>query len=95
MLYPVHIFRRYLFPEKLGEFDDVEVVMSVHSSLMAPVLAPGQVLSGFMLQKVFKDKAVYFKPMRRILDMDPSFEPSLKKTKYNSEVCNKSLYNLL
>ena len=50
MLSPVHIFGRNgmnklsFFPEELGEFDDVEVVMSVHSSLMAPVLAFGHVL---------------------------------------------------
>ena len=30
--------------------------MSVHCHLMAPFLAPGQTLSGFLLQKVFKDK---------------------------------------
>ena len=75
-------FLKSLFPSKLGAFDDVEVVMSVHSRLMAPVLVPGQTLSGFLLQKVFKDKPVYVRPIREILAMDPSF----KKAKYDSEV---------
>ena len=75
-------FLRSLFPSKLEAFDDIEVVMSVHCRLMAPVLAPGQTLSGFMLQKVFKDKPVYIRPMREILPMEPSF----KKAKHGSEV---------
>ena len=75
-------FLKSLFPSKLGAFDDVEVVMSVHSRLMAPILAPGQALSGFLLQKVFKDKPVYVRPMREILPMEPSF----KREKHDSEV---------
>ena len=75
-------FFKSLFPS-LGEFDDdVEVLMSVHSRLMAPVLAPGQVLTGFMVQKVFKDKPIYIRPSRHILDMEPLF----KKAKLDSEV---------
>ena len=35
-------FLKSLFPSKLGAFDDVEVVMSVHCRLMPPILAPGQ-----------------------------------------------------
>lgn len=44
----VHSCFRSVFPEKLGKLDDIEVVMSVHSSLMASVLAPGQVFSGLV-----------------------------------------------
>ena len=61
-------FLKGLFPLKLGEFDDVEVLMPVHSKLLPPHLAPGQQLSGFMLQKVFKDKPVYIRPSRQILE---------------------------
>ena len=75
-------FLKSLFPSKLGAFDDVEVVMSVHCRLLPPILAPGQALSGFLLQKVFKDKPVYVRPMREILPMQPSF----KKAKHDSEV---------
>ena len=78
----LHDFLKSLFPTRLGDFDDIEVLMPVHSRLMAPVLAPGQVLSGFLLHKVFKDKPVYIRPMRTILDMEPSF----KKAKHDSEV---------
>ena len=46
----LHDFIKSLFPTRLGDFDDIEVLMPVHSRLMAPVLAPGQVLSGFLLQ---------------------------------------------
>jgi len=75
-------FLKVLFPSKLGAFDDVEIVMSVHSRLMAPILAPAQALSSFLLQKVFKDKPVYVRPMCEILPLGPSF----KKAKHDSEV---------
>lgn len=70
----LHDFLKSLFPSKLEAFDDFELVMSVHSRLMAPVLAPGQALSGFLLQKVFKDKPVYIRPMRDILPIEPLFK---------------------
>ena len=38
-------FLKSLFPSKMGAFDDVEVVMSVHSRLLAPILTPSQALS--------------------------------------------------
>ena len=78
----LHDFLKSLFPARLGDFDDIEVLMPVHSRLMAPVLAPGQVWSGFLLHKVFKDKPVYIRPMRTILEMEPLF----KKAKHDSEV---------
>ena len=78
----LHDFLKSLFPTRLGDFDDIEVLMRVHSRLMAPVLAPGQVWSGFLLHKVFKDKPVYIRPMRTILEMAPLF----KKAKHDSEV---------
>ena len=57
----------------------LKVLMPVHSRLMAPVLAPGQVLSGFLLHKVFKDKPVYIRPIRTTLDMEPSFSQFERK----------------
>lgn len=51
-------------------------------SLNGSCLAPGQTFSGFMLQKVFKDKPVYIWPMREILPMEPSF----RKAKRGNEV---------
>lgn len=62
--------------------DNVLVVMLVHCHLMAPFLAPGQTLSGFLLQKVFKDKPICVRPVREILPMEPLF----KKAKDASEV---------
>ena len=66
-------FLKLLFPSKLGAFDDVEVVMLVHCHLMPPILAPGQALSGFLLQKVFKDNTIYIRPMREILPMEQDY----------------------
>lgn len=56
--------------------------MSVHCHLMAPFLASGQTLSGFLLQKVFEDKPICVRPVREILPMEPLF----KKAKDASEV---------
>lgn len=52
-------FLKSLFPSKLEAFDDVEVFDVGSLSLNGSCLAPGQTFSGFMLQKVFKDKPVY------------------------------------
>ena len=74
-------FLESLFPSKLGAIDNVEVMVSVHCHLMPPILAPGQALSGFLLQKVSKEEPVYVRPMREILPMEPSFT----KPKHDTE----------
>ena len=50
---PLCDFLKSLFPSKLGEFDDIEILMPVHSKLLPPNLPPGQQLSAFLLQKIF------------------------------------------
>ncbi|XP_020895639.1 uncharacterized protein LOC110234590, partial [Exaiptasia diaphana] len=63
-------YLKSLFPSKLGEFDEITILMPVHSKLLEPNLPPGQQLSGFMIQKVFKDRPVYIRPHKRILTLD-------------------------
>jgi hypothetical protein len=83
-------FIKGLFPSKLKDSDHIEILMSVHFKLIAPTLAPGQSLPGFVLQKIFKDKPVYVRPSRQILDMcasneEPDLEPSAKREKLDDE----------
>jgi len=78
-------YLKTLYPTKLGEFDDIQLLMTVHSKLLPPNLAPGQQLSGFMLQKIFKDRPIYIRPSKHILDL----LPPTKKRKCEYEVNDK------
>ena len=75
-------FIKGLFPSKLTSSDYIKILLSVHFKLIVPTLAPGQSLSGFVLQKIFKDKPVYIRPSRQILDLsfsnEDTMEPSAK-----------------
>lgn len=42
-------------------------MISVNTKLVEPVLAPGQVLSGFVLRKMISAKPVYIRPSMEIL----------------------------
>ena len=75
-----------LFPSKLIDSDHFEILMSVHYKLIAPTLAPGQSLWGFVLQKIFKDKPVYIRPSRQILDMSPSNEDTMETSAKREEL---------
>ena len=62
---------REAFDEKIPPLVDLEVVMSVHNSLIKPSLAPGQAgIDGVILHRLFKAKPVYVKPSRELL-LDP------------------------
>ena len=50
------------FDGKLPQNADIELLTSVHSSLVAPSLAPGQLLDGVMLHRIFKQKPEYACP---------------------------------
>ena len=77
-------FLKQLFPSKLMDSDVVEILLSVHFKLLPPTLAPGQSLSGFVLQKIFKDKPLYIRPSRQILETKIE-EPMTKKEKLEDE----------
>ena len=48
---------------------DFEILMPVHSTLVKPTLAPGQVLNGVMVHRIFKEKPIYVRPFAEICDV--------------------------
>ncbi len=58
------------FEDKIPAHTDFEILMSIHSSLVAPNLAPGQKgLNGVMIHRIFKGlKPVYVRPADQIVD---------------------------
>ncbi len=60
---------------------DIEILMSMHTSLVAPSLAPGQQgIDGAIVQRLFQTKPIYVRPSRQIL-------MSSKKWYNRYEVC--------
>ena len=55
------------FDGKIPRNVDIQLLTSVHSSLVAPTLARGQLLDGIMLHQIFKRKSVYVRPSRQLL----------------------------
>ena len=56
------------FEEKIPAHTDFEILMSVHSALVAPTLAPGQKgMSGMMIHRIFKAKPLYVRPVDEIV----------------------------
>jgi hypothetical protein len=56
------------FSDKLLDVD-IEILMSVHSSLVVPTLAPGQDgIDGVILHRLFKEKPVYIRPDRQLIN---------------------------
>ena len=53
---------------KVPQGVDIEILMSVHTSLVAPTLAPGQQgIDGALLQRLFQNKPVYVRPSKQII----------------------------
>jgi hypothetical protein len=53
---------------KIPEGVDIEILMSMHTSLVAPSLAPGhQGIDGAILQRLFQSKHIYIRPSRQLL----------------------------
>jgi len=46
-----------------------KILMPVHSTLVKPTLAPGQVLNGVMVHRIFKEKPTYITPVKEICDV--------------------------
>lgn len=58
------------FEGKIPRGVDIELLMSVHTSLVAPTLAPGQWgIDGVILHRLFKQKPVYVRPSRPLLNI--------------------------
>ena len=48
---------------------DIELLMSVHTSLVAPTLAPGQLgIDGVILHRLFRQKPAYIRPSHQLLN---------------------------
>ena len=57
------------FEGKIPPNVDIELLMSVHTSLVQPTLAPGQCgIDGVILHRLFKQKPVYVRPSRVLLN---------------------------
>lgn len=56
------------FDGKIPSDVDIEIMASVHSSLVAPALVPGQLLDGVMIHRIFRQKPLYIRPSRRLLE---------------------------
>lgn len=49
---------------------DLEILMSIHSTLVVPTLAPGQDgIDGVILHRLFKEKPVYVRPDRQLINL--------------------------
>lgn len=72
---------RQAFQETLPDDVDIEIVHSVHTTLLTPTLAPGQHLTGSVINRVFSNnKPVYIRPCRQILNQPMNKE---KRQRYN------------
>lgn len=53
---------------KIPDGVDIEILMSMHTSLVTPSLAPGQEgIDGAILQRLFQSKPIYIRPSRQII----------------------------
>ena len=73
---------REAFEEKIPVGVDFEILMPVHSTLVKPTLAPGQVLNGVMVHRILKEKPIYVRPFAEICDVCIS---SIKRSRETSE----------
>ena len=83
----VEIAIKEAFNEKIPDHTDFEILMSVHSALVTPTLAPGQKLDGIMIHRIFKNKPLYVRPIDEIvnstgLDVPWSLSGNVIKVQY-------------
>lgn len=58
------------FDGKIPPGVDIELLISVHASLVVPSLAPGQDgIDGAMLQRLYRNKPVYIRPNQQLFDL--------------------------
>ncbi|XP_046858287.1 uncharacterized protein LOC124451710 [Xenia sp. Carnegie-2017] len=88
------------FDGKIPHGTDIELLTSVHSTLVAPTLAPGQTLDGVILHRLYAQKPVYVRPSVQLLNMgnatkEPGSNSSegkihrLGKSKGSFHICHK------
>ena len=73
---------REAFEEKIPVGVDLEIFMPVHSTLVKPTIAPGQVLNGVMVHRIFKKKPIFLRPFEEIYDVCSS---SVKRSREASQ----------
>eukprot|EP00794_Sanderia_malayensis_P020716 gene20716-22749_t len=76
-----------LFPSILKDSDELEILMPVHFKLLPPNLPPGQLLNGFMVTKIFKDKPLYIRPSRQLI-YDNATELTTRKRNFDADAMN-------
>lgn len=75
------------FEGKIPDGVDFEILTSVLSISVKPTLAPGQVLNGVMVHRIFKQKAIYIRPLEQICDVSSfSIKRSLEENQENDHV---------
>lgn len=79
----VEVSLREAFEEKIPAGVDFEILMPVPSTLVKPSLAPGQVLNGVMVQRIYKEKPIYIRPVEEICDV------GISSTKRSQETSNE------
>ena len=58
------------FDGKIPPGVDIELLISVHSSLVVPTLAPGQHgIDGALLQRLYRNKPVYIRPNQQLFEL--------------------------
>lgn len=56
------------FDGKIPDGVDIELLVSMHTSLVVPSLAPGQHgIDGAMVQRLYQNKPIYIRPSRQLI----------------------------
>lgn len=64
----VHLAIVEAFDGKIPDGVDIELLMSVHTSLVVPSLVPGQHgIDGAILQRLYQNKPIYVRPSRQLI----------------------------
>ena len=70
---------RNAFQDKITDLTTLEILMSVHTKLLPPTIAPGQSLNGMIVFRIFKEKPIYVRPSEVLL-----LNPPNKKSKFDA-----------
>ena len=78
---------RQMFGAVIPEATDFTLCTSVNAKIVRPILAPGQILDGFLVHRIFKNKTIYVRPDATLLDMDegPPNKKSFVDISYSDE----------
>ena len=76
---------REAFEGKIPFGVDFEILIPVRSTLVKPTLAPGQVLNGVMVHRIFKEKPIYIRPFEQICHVCISSMKRYRETNQNDD----------